>query len=54
MVKFENKNEYKYIWVPFITLALIRLFYIVNIEIAPDEAYYWDWTRFLSFGYYDQ
>ena len=31
-----------------------RLFQIGSMELAPDEAYYWDWSRRLALGYYDQ
>jgi hypothetical protein len=34
-------------------IFLIRFTYIGTLGIAPDEAYYWDWSRKLSFGYYD-
>jgi 4-amino-4-deoxy-L-arabinose transferase-like glycosyltransferase len=30
-----------------------RLFYIPGVELAPDEAYYWTWSRHLQWGYYD-
>jgi 4-amino-4-deoxy-L-arabinose transferase-like glycosyltransferase len=30
-----------------------RLFYIQWVELAPDEAYYWTWSRHLQWGYYD-
>ena len=33
--------------------ALFRLFYIQAVELAPDEAYYWTWSRHLQWGYYD-
>lgn len=33
--------------------TLFRLFYIQWIELAPDEAYYWTWSRHLQWGYYD-
>ena len=34
-------------------IFLVRFLYIGTLGIAPDEAYYWDWSRNLSFGYYD-
>ncbi|HSR12052.1 MAG TPA: glycosyltransferase family 39 protein [Thermodesulfobacteriota bacterium] len=40
----------------FILLAVatvVRLFYIQVLELAPDEAYYWTWSRHLQWGYYD-
>ncbi|MBN1559228.1 glycosyltransferase family 39 protein [candidate division KSB1 bacterium] len=41
---------------PIVTIALIfllRILVLMRLDIFPDEAYYWDWSRFLSFGYYD-
>lgn len=34
-------------------VTLFRLFYIQIIELAPDEAYYWTWSKQLQWGYYD-
>lgn len=34
--------------------TLLRLSLLSSLELAPDEAYYWDWSRRLSWGYYDQ
>jgi 4-amino-4-deoxy-L-arabinose transferase-like glycosyltransferase len=34
--------------------SLLRLTQLTRFELAPDEAYYWDWSRQLSWGYYDQ
>ncbi len=34
--------------------TLYRLSQLNQLELAPDEAYYWDWSRHLSAGYYDQ
>ncbi len=33
--------------------GLFRLFYIQWVELAPDEAYYFTWSRHLQWGYYD-
>lgn len=33
--------------------TLFRLFYIQWIGLAPDEAYYFTWSRSLQWGYYD-
>ncbi len=35
-------------------LTLLRLPLLSAIEFSPDEAYYWDWSRRLALGYYDQ
>jgi 4-amino-4-deoxy-L-arabinose transferase-like glycosyltransferase len=34
--------------------TLVRLAQLGSMELAPDEAYYWDWSRRLALGYYDQ
>jgi 4-amino-4-deoxy-L-arabinose transferase-like glycosyltransferase len=36
-----------------IATTIFRLFYIQWIELAPDEAYYWTWSKQLQWGYYD-
>ena len=33
--------------------TVFRLFYIQWVELAPDEAYYFTWSRNLQWGYYD-
>jgi 4-amino-4-deoxy-L-arabinose transferase-like glycosyltransferase len=37
-----------------VVTTLIRLAQLPTMELAPDEAYYWDWSRHLALGYYDQ
>ena len=34
--------------------TLLRLTLLPSMELAPDEAYYWDWSRRPALGYYDQ
>jgi undecaprenyl-diphosphatase len=36
-----------------ISITAFRLLYINLIDLAPDEAYYWDISRILQFSYYD-
>ncbi len=36
-----------------IAATYFHLFYISWIDLAPDEAYYWTWSRNLQMGYYD-
>ncbi len=31
-----------------------RLAALSSLQLSPDEAYYWDWSRRLALGYYDQ
>ena len=35
-------------------ITLLRLALLPALELAPDEAYYWDWSRRPALGYYDQ
>ncbi len=35
-------------------LSLLRLLYINTFPLLGDEAYYWQWSRHLDFGYYEQ
>lgn len=34
-------------------IFVLRLLVLMRLDIFPDEAYYWDWSRFLSLGYFD-
>ena len=37
--------------------ALLRLVYLANdcpLDLAPDEAHYWDWSRHLDWSYYSK
>jgi undecaprenyl-diphosphatase len=38
------------------SLLLFRLIYaaVVPLDLVPDEAYYWDWSRQLDWGYYSK
>ena len=42
-------------WIFFLILVffLIRLFMIHYLELAPDEAYYWYWSKYLDLSYSD-
>lgn len=35
-------------------LTAFRLYYIGSVPLIPDEAYYWQWSRYPAFGYFDQ
>ena len=41
-------------WLALLLTSLLRLTQLTRFELAPDEAYYWDWSRRLAWGYYDQ
>src|SRR5205085_3106439 len=37
--------------------AILRLLYLANhcpLDLAPDEAHYWDWSRHLDWSYYSK
>ncbi len=34
-------------------ITLLRLFSAERLELIPDEAYYWQWSRHLSWSYFD-
>jgi 4-amino-4-deoxy-L-arabinose transferase-like glycosyltransferase len=36
-----------------VVAALVRIFVASWLPLVPDEAYYWDWSRHLSAGYFD-
>ncbi len=44
------------IWGFLFLVFIFRLvyIYIVPLELVPDEAYYWDWSRHLDIGYYSK
>lgn len=37
-----------------VVTSLIRLPLLRTMDLVPDEAYYWDWSRHFAAGYYDQ
>ena len=43
-------------WAWMLALAFVagRAAFIATISLAPDEAYYWEWSRHLDWSYYDQ
>jgi len=57
MIQSDSKDlEKKYSRAFLILLAattVFRLFYVQWVDLAPDEAYYWTWSRNLQWGYYD-
>jgi len=51
------KKKYTYLfWLLLIGSTIARLFYIGwgNLDLAPDEAHYWDWSRHLGLSYYSK
>ncbi len=48
------KNIEKRFWLTLLILTGLRLCFVGRFELAPDEAYYWAWSRHLAWAYYDQ
>ena len=51
-----EKGYERFFWFLAIGLFLFHLLYIwfTPFDLAPDEAYYWDWSRNLAVGYYSK
>jgi 4-amino-4-deoxy-L-arabinose transferase-like glycosyltransferase len=51
-----EKDYEKIFWVLALGLFLLHLLYVrlTPFDLAPDEAYYWDWSRHLALGYYSK
>ncbi|OGP53725.1 MAG: hypothetical protein A2Y65_01410 [Deltaproteobacteria bacterium RBG_13_52_11] len=51
-----QKGYERLFWVLALGLFLFHLLYIwlTPFDLAPDEAYYWDWSRNLALGYYSK
>lgn len=41
-------------WAWVLGFTLFRLIYVNFFPLAPDEANYWQWSRYLAWGYHDQ
>ncbi len=44
-------NRLSFVFLTVVTA--LRLIQLRSFDLVPDEAYYWDWSRHLSLGYYD-
>lgn len=52
MKNFE-KAEIRIIWLSILIIFVVRIMIAAGMNLVPDETYYWDWSRFLSLGYFD-
>lgn len=43
----------KYFWILSGILVIFRIFMSQHLDLTPDEAYYWEFSRRLDFSYYD-
>ena len=41
-------------WLITLAFALLRVAITARVQLVPDEAYYWEWSRSLDWSYYDQ
>ena len=48
-----NQHYLRMAWILVIGCSLLRIFYAGTFLLVPDEAYYWQWSRYLSLGYHD-
>ena len=46
-------NTETWIFSVILIFLLVRLFIINNLELAPDEAYYWNWSKHIDLSYSD-
>ncbi len=55
-MKGSLKFPFNNIWFFLFLVFLFRLAYIylAPLQLVPDEAYYWDWSRHLDIGYYSK
>ena len=51
-----NENYSLIFWIVICLLFIWRLIFIKisGFDLSPDEAYYWDWSRHLAWGYYSK
>ena len=48
-----RQSSASFVAVAIVALVLVRLAAAAFVPISPDETYYFDWSRFPSWGYYD-
>lgn len=49
-------SEHRYVkmaWTVVLAGLFLRVLYSGTFLLVPDEAYYWQWSRYLALGYYD-
>ncbi len=53
---FIEKREYALLLFLLFGLSLLRIYYIQSgpLDLSPDEAHYWDWSRNLALSYYSK
>lgn len=54
--RFKEKPDTTILFVFLLSLSLFRIYYIQNgpMDLSPDEAHYWEWSRRLDLSYYSK
>ena len=54
MTRDTDKQYMNAAWLWILGFTVLRLFYARLFLLAPDETNYWQWSRYLDWGYHDQ
>ena len=54
MTTKKDPNYLAWAWAWVLAFTLFRLIYVNFFPLAPDEANYWQWSRYLDWSYHDQ
>ncbi len=54
--RYETKPYTTLLYGSLLVLSIFRIYYIVSgpLDLGPDEAHYWEWTRHLALSYYSK
>ena len=55
-VRYKSKPYTTALLISLLGLSLFRIYYITHgvIDLSPDEAHYWEWSRRLDLSYYSR
>jgi len=54
--RFKEKPYTTVLFIFLLSVSLFRIYYIQNgpLDLSPDEAHYWEWSRRLDLSYYSK
>ena len=54
--KYRTRPYATMLWGGLLVISVFRIFYILNgyLDLSPDEAHYWEWSRRLDLSYYSK
>jgi membrane-associated phospholipid phosphatase len=54
--RFKDRPDTTILFVFLLAISLFRIYYILNspLDLSPDEAHYWEWSRRLDLSYYSK